>query len=242
MSSLRSSNSFSSKEHKKRSLRGSFLKARRGTVCRELKWALLSAAQPQSALRGHHTHRARPPAPRSLARRQPAIFLVHGGSTSRLLCAKPAAPPQLGENEHDGRHVPVESHVVITTDTHPIHSRARGAGWVTWFGLPLRERPPASVGSANKHEDAPRRSRPCLDHRDRPLALVQPGIHAASSEAGARRHRRYSHASTGSFSAAKGPAFLQNFQLRGASIFRYPLVTSIWRSGISPQVPFMSHH
>ena len=67
--------------------------------------------------------------------------LVHGGSTSRLLCAKPAAPPQLGENEHDDRHVPVESHVVITTDTHPINSRARGAGWVAWFGLPLRERP-----------------------------------------------------------------------------------------------------
>ena len=98
------------------------------------------------------------------------------------------------------------------------------------------------MGSANKHGDVPGRSRPCLDHRDRPLALVQPGIHAASSEAGARRHRRYSHASTDSFSAAKGPAFLQNFQLRGASIFRYPLVPSIWRTSISPQVPFMSHH
>ena len=98
------------------------------------------------------------------------------------------------------------------------------------------------MGSANKHGDVPGRSRPCLDHRDRPLALVQPGIHAASSEAGARRHRRYSHASTDSFPAAKGPAFLQNFQLRGASIFRYPLVPSIWRTSISPQVHVMSHH
>ena len=98
------------------------------------------------------------------------------------------------------------------------------------------------MGSANKHGGVPGRSRPCLDHRDRPLALVQPGIHAASSEAGARRHRRYSHASTNSFSAVKGPTFLQNLQLRGASIFRYPLVPLISRTSISLQVPFMSHH
>ena len=99
------------------------------------------------------------------------------------------------------------------------------------------------VGSANKHRDVPGHLRPCLDHRDRPLALVQPGIHAASSEAGARRHWRYSHASTDSFSAAKGPDFLSNFQhLCGASAFRYPLVPLIWRSSISPQVHVMSHH
>ena len=43
------------------------------------------------------------------------------------------------------------------------------------------------MGSVNKHGNVPgRSSRPCcVDHRDRPLALVQPGIHAASSEAGA---------------------------------------------------------
>ena len=158
------------------------------------------------------------------------------------LLPKPAAPTQIDEHEHDDPRVLVESHVVITTDAYPIDSRARGVGWVAWFGLPLKWNGPASVGSANKHGDVPGRSRPCLDHRDRPLALVQPGIHAASSEAGARRHRRYSHASTESFSAAKGPAFLQNFQLRGASIFRYPLVPSIWRSSISPQVHVMSHH
>ena len=139
MSSLRSSNSFSFKNHEKRSPRGSFLRARRGTVCRELKWALLSAAQPKSAHRGHHTHRAHPPAPRSLPRRPPVIF-VNGGSTSRLLCAKPAAPPQIDENEHDDPHVLFESHVVITTDTDPIDSRARGVGWVAWFVLALRER------------------------------------------------------------------------------------------------------
>ena len=45
-------------------------------VCRELKWALLSAAQPKSAHRGHRTRHARPPAPRSLPRRPPVIFLT----------------------------------------------------------------------------------------------------------------------------------------------------------------------
>ena len=140
MSSLRISNSFSFKNHEKRSPRGSFLRARRGTVCRELKWALLSAAQPKSAHRGHRTHHARPPAPRSLPRRPPVIFFGDGGSTSRLLCAKPAAPTQIDEHEHDDPHVLVESHVVITTDTYPIDSRARGVGWVAWFALALRER------------------------------------------------------------------------------------------------------
>ena len=47
-----------------------------------------------------------------------------------LLCAKPAAPTQIDEHEHDDRHAFVESHVVITTDTYPIDSRARGVGWV----------------------------------------------------------------------------------------------------------------
>ena len=140
MSSLRISNSFSFKNHEKRSPRGSFLRARRGTVCRELKWALLSAAQPKSAHRGHRTHHARPPAPRSLPRRPPVIFFDDGGSTSRLLCAKPAAPTQIDEHEHDDPHVLVKSHVVITTDTCPIDSRARGVGWVAWFALALRER------------------------------------------------------------------------------------------------------
>ena len=141
MSSLRISNSFSFKNHEKRSPRGSFLRARRGTVCRELKWALLSAAQPKSAPRGHHTHRTRPPAPRSLPRRPPFIFFVKGGSTSRLLCAKPAGPTQIDEIEHDDPHVRFESHVVITTDTDPIISRVSGAGQLACFGLPLRERP-----------------------------------------------------------------------------------------------------
>ena len=59
----------------KKSPRGSFLRARRDTAGRELKWALLSAANPKSAHRGHHTHRIRPPAPRSLLRRPPVILL-----------------------------------------------------------------------------------------------------------------------------------------------------------------------
>ena len=53
-----------------------FIEIRRLYVCRELKWALLSAAQPKSAHRGHRTHHARPPAPRSLPRRPPVIFLT----------------------------------------------------------------------------------------------------------------------------------------------------------------------
>ena len=50
------------------------------------------------------------------------------------------APTQIDEHEHDDPHVLVESHVVITTDTYPIASRARGVGWVAWFALALRER------------------------------------------------------------------------------------------------------
>ena len=106
------SNSFSFKKHKTNSLHGSFLRARRGTVCREPARALLSAAQSQSSHRGHPMHRSHPPAPRALLRRPPAIFFVKGGSTSRLLCAKPAAPTQIDENEHDGPHVRSESQVV----------------------------------------------------------------------------------------------------------------------------------
>ena len=49
-----------------------------------------------------------------------SFFFVNGGSTSQLLCAKPAAPTQIDEHEHDDPHVLVESHVVITTGTYPI--------------------------------------------------------------------------------------------------------------------------
>ena len=81
----------------------------------------------------------------ALPRRAPSridrlSFFVNSGSTSRLLYAKPAAPTQLGENEHDDPHVLFESHVVITTDTDPIDSQARGVGWVAWCALALRER------------------------------------------------------------------------------------------------------
>ena len=101
-----------------------------------------------------------------------SFFFANGGSTSRLLFAKPAALTQIDEIEHEDPHVRVESHVVITTDKDPIMSRVSGTGQLACFGLPLGERPPALVGSANKHGDVPWRSRPCLDHRDRPLALV----------------------------------------------------------------------
>ena len=87
-------------------------------------------------------HASRPPSRAALPPASTAChFFVNGGSTSQLLCAKPAAPTQIDEHEHDDPHVPVESHAVITTDTYPIDSRARGVGWVAWFGLPLRERP-----------------------------------------------------------------------------------------------------
>ena len=82
----------------------------------------------------------------ALPRRTPSrvgrlSFFVDGGFTSRLLCAKPAAPTQIDEHEHDDpHHALVESHVVITTHTDPINSRARGVGWVAWFALALRER------------------------------------------------------------------------------------------------------
>jgi hypothetical protein len=86
-------------------------------------------------------HASRPPSRAALPPASTAChFFVNSGSTSRLLYAKPAAPTQLGENEHDDPHVPFESHVVITTDTYPIDSQARGVGWVAWCALALRER------------------------------------------------------------------------------------------------------
>ena len=81
-------------------------------------------------------HASRPPSraalpPGSTSRH----FFFIGESTSRLLCAKPTTPTQFGETEHDGPHVPYQSHVVITTDTHPINSRARGVGWLACLGF-----------------------------------------------------------------------------------------------------------
>ena len=76
---------------------------------------------------------------------RPSFFFVNGGSTSRLLCAKPAAPTQIDETEHDGPHVCSESQVVITTDACSIDSRALGVRWVAWFGFPCYG-PGLSVG------------------------------------------------------------------------------------------------
>ena len=66
-----------------------------GTVCRELEWALFSAARPKSARRGHRMHRARPPAPRFLLRRPPGPcfgFPVHFAASVRQ--AHDAIPPR----------------------------------------------------------------------------------------------------------------------------------------------------
>ena len=112
----------------------------------------MSAAQPKSAPRGHHTHRTRPPAPRSLLRRPPVMFLSMAVPRRDFfaLCAEPAAPTQIDENEHDGPHVFSESQVVITTDTCPIDSRALGVGWVAWFGFPCYG-PALRVGRTKKN-------------------------------------------------------------------------------------------
>ena len=70
-------------------------------------------------------HASRPPSRAALPPVSIAChFFVNGGSTSRLLCAKPAAPTQIDENEHDFPRVRSESQVVITTDTCPTDSRA----------------------------------------------------------------------------------------------------------------------
>ena len=93
--------------------------------------------------RQHHASRppSRAPAPRSLL---PCIGLLSlffiADSTSRLLCAKPAAPTQIDENEHDDPHVRVESHVRgyynhRYRSSWLDYSRARGVGWVAWFTL-----------------------------------------------------------------------------------------------------------
>ena len=82
--------------------------ARRVTICREVRWALLSAAQPQSAHRGHHTHRGRPPVPRFLLCRNPPSFIcLVSDSTSRLPCAEPTALTHLGEVATHDTHFPV---------------------------------------------------------------------------------------------------------------------------------------
>ena len=151
MSPLRSSISFSFKNHEKKSLRGSFLRARRDTYFYELARALLSAAQSQCS---HRSTAATPRIAPALPRRARSCvdrlsFFINGGSTSRLLCAKPAAPTQMDENEHDCPHIRSESQVVITTDTCPIDSRALGVGWVAWFDFPCYG-PALRVGRTQK--------------------------------------------------------------------------------------------
>ena len=95
-------------------------------------------------------HASRPPSRAALPPASTAChFFFNGGSTSRLLCAEPAAPTQIDENEHDGPHVSSESQVVITTDTCPIDSRALGVGWVAWFGFPCYG-PALRVGRTKK--------------------------------------------------------------------------------------------
>ena len=76
-------------------------------------------------------HASRPPSRAALPPASTACHLFfNGGSTSRLLCAKPAAPTQIDENEHDGPHVSSESQVLITTNhvqLIPVHSAFGGS-------------------------------------------------------------------------------------------------------------------
>ena len=140
MSSLRISNSFSFKNHEKKSPRGSFLRARRVTVCCEVKWALLSAAQPQSVHRCHHTHRGRPPAPRSLLCHHPASFLWFRTPLRGFLALSPRRQPTSAKTRLT---TPMSlSHTNpadITAKKDPLNSRARSVGWLAQFGVGLRK-------------------------------------------------------------------------------------------------------
>jgi len=79
------------------------LRVRRVTVCRKVKLALFSAAQPQSAHRGHHTHRSRPPAPRftSCAVTLPHLFGFGLHFAASLRRAHGTNPPR---RSRDSRH------------------------------------------------------------------------------------------------------------------------------------------
>ena len=117
-------------------------------------------------------------------------FLVNGCSTSRLFCAKPAAPTQIDKNEHDGPHVHSESQVVITTDTCQIESRAIGVGWVAWFGFPC-------YGPALRVERTPKNREAALVLSPRPghcaRLLLANQAHVRSSLAVLVRRRTEMH-------------------------------------------------
>ena len=115
-----------------------------------------------------------------------------------------------------------------------------GSARVRWSSF--KGTAPASVGSANKHGGVPGRSRPCLDHRDRPLAHVHPGLRAPLRP-------KQAHGDTGGILAPQlaifsreRPRFPSELPITWSIDFRCSLVPSIWRSIISPQVHFMSHH
>ena len=61
------------------------------------------------------------------------------------------------------------------------------------------------MGGAKRHRDVAGRSSRNLGYSNRPLALAQMGFCGASSEAGARRHRRHFHASADSNQPRKVP-------------------------------------
>ena len=152
----------------KKSLRGSFLKARRGTFCLEPARALLSAAQSQFSHRGHPTHRARPPAPRSLRRRPPVLFLLSMAVPCRDFFAQsPRCQLKSTKTNTTALMFAVKVRWLSpTTDTCPTDSRALGVGWVAWFGFPCYG-PGLSVGRTKKIA----RPRSC-DRHDRRAVLA----------------------------------------------------------------------
>ena len=94
VSSLRISTASAVEKDKSRSILALFSEPTESpSVGREVKWALLSAAQPQGVYRGHHTYRGRPPAPRSLLRRHPASFLWFLTPLRGFLAPSPRRPP-----------------------------------------------------------------------------------------------------------------------------------------------------
>ena len=69
----------------------------------------------------------------------PRLVSLVSDSTSRLPCAKPTAPTQLGEGATHDTHVPVTNPADITVKKDPLNSRARSVGWLAQFGVGLRE-------------------------------------------------------------------------------------------------------
>ena len=183
---------------KKKSLLDSFRRARRGTVCRELGWALFSAAQPKSARRGHRMHRARPPAPRFLLRRPPGPCFAFPLPLRGFSAPSPRRQPTSTKTITTALMSPQPTSWLSPQTQNQLSAaqvgRVGSRDLALLFGLCL-----ASAGRANRHGDVAGRSRQKLDRRSRLFALVQTGSHGGSSGAGAWANPRDKRDSTGNW-------------------------------------------